>query len=215
MLRSIWLSHPQVPCWIDYNGVLAPTPGATAKHVRDVSKDVSEDSIVGIMHHHGNIVPETPAWVASWRELRGMCDKVITLTRSNSIRRYLSTRIAQREEASGQDANRNSAKPRETPPEPLDIAIDDFLRWRDLSSRATYCVQCLVRPYYSVTYDQLVTDWDATMLGICGYLELDWDGRTPLTYRQETRPLEAIIGNWDRLSQGDQTFLRQEDERGL
>lgn len=213
MIRSALMHHPEVN-WLDYHGTLT-SPGALPNYYRSWYSRCPGASIA--MHHFGETYPSGEVWVQHWRELGEMHDRILVVTRPNHLRRYLSTEIAKYiDKIAGEvNPNRNSSQPRTAPPPRLPIDLRRYHHWRDNVIRTTGAITRILRPGLSVTYDQLCSNWSATLRLIYQYFGITWNNPEVRTYKQETRPIEKIIANWDDLSAQSRRLLLEEDSRGL
>lgn len=216
MLRSVLMHHPEVRWCHDYMGDAAPFPGHVGKRLAEwyTALDTDPDGGVAYAIHHFRYPPYTEAWIDNWAGLRRIHDRVVVLTRPNALARFLSERVANVTERLGLESNRNCSRPRTETPLQVHLRIEAFLRFRHDAMQSTAAVERMMYPCLSVAYDDLVYRWTPTMQIIYEFLGLSWNHPMPGTFKQESRPLSAIVRNWDRFTEEERRFLEREYAKG-
>ena len=203
MFRGAFRNHPDVFSFADYCSDLVTVRGGLTQFLTELYSKMPADSTSGAFTHFGELrrhsKTEKRGWIPEdWRSLRKIHSHVIALTRRSSLRRYLSLELALKK---GLGATWSCDTLRNSDPPPITLDLNKFLAWHQRAKRIRQDISKLLEPYYSVVYEELVSDWLGTMRGIYDYLGLQWDNPKILPFQQETRPLEAIVENWPLISQ--------------
>jgi LPS sulfotransferase NodH len=153
-------------------------------------------------------VPSEPRWADAWESLRALEDlRVIYLWRQDRLAQYASLLVAQKTGvyhpyASDADVLRPENRPTVT----IDPgALQAWVRQRD-ELFATRRQQLSGKHALEVQYEQLVNDWDKTMLGIQHFLRVDTVPLSPAKQKQETRPLRDVVANYTQLVSEQKLF---------
>ena len=139
-----------------------------------------------------------------------MHDRIITLTRPNSLRRFLSTQLLnlRGEQDWASDHVRSEV------PALIQLNLQQYREWVLKEQKIVDAILPFLRPYHAITYDQLVDNWVSTLGSIYTYLELTWNDPIVSTFRQETRAIDQIV-DWEYLTEPQRQFLLIEDQKGL
>lgn len=196
MVRGALKDHPEVCKWFDYiwKPQVVPTrPGELPTFLETAYKTYPDSTVVGTMTHCGGLemAKKPTAWADHWQRLYELHDKRVLIVRRNSLRRFVSVKIAQARNAW------SSASPRRRHPAPLTLDLAEYLAWAAGTQRYTNQVRQALAPCHEVAYADLCTNWTATMRGVYDYLGLTWNDPQPTTFQQETRPIRDILSNYD------------------
>ena len=198
MLRGVFKTHSDIVGFADYRNDLVGAKGGLVGFLTNLYSGVPAESIFGAFTHFGEVRRrsqiEMSGWIKEdWKSLGEIHDHVITLTRRCILRRYLSLELARKKN----DPNWSCDTPRNSNPPPLDFSLDEFLGWHHKTKQLKQEISKLLKPNYSIVYEDLVNDWVGTMRGVYDHLGLQWDNPRASSFQQETRPLEDIVKDWD------------------
>jgi len=193
-----------------FNSDLAFKPFALYIPLQDFFADHEETVVV---HNHLiEVEPDTDDWVRSWHELRSLFDRVIVLTRRNQVKQFLSKVVSEfRDSIDGPSLDHWNCRERRPTDPTILFDFDHYKHFREHLRSSTLQILNLVYPYYPITYDDLVSDWESTMQGIYKYLGFEWDDPKPTTFKQEYRDIQQIISNWQNLPDDQKLQLIADD----
>jgi len=217
MIRSILKDNPYIHHWWDYNGALEGVPGRVTEALKKVINGLPQDHNFAAMTHIGPItsldLDGVKAWKDHWSQLLGLFNRVIFLERKGKLAQYCSLQIANRDYQSTEYSKWDSSKPREYTPDPIHVDVSSFLEWCENIFQAWVRIKETLIPvkdptgYLHLYYEDLWSKWEWNMVQIykllkpfcVGSYATEWLGLRPLTFLQETRPLQAAIENWEEV----------------
>lgn len=129
-----------------------------------------------------------------WSMVRDHHDRWICLHRENLLRRFLSHKVGVVLKSY------RVSKPRKKDPGSVVLPIQELLEFIGNTQILREKIDVYFPERLVLTYEQLVTDWNATILQVQEYLNLPLISVKPITYLQEKRPLREAIQNYDEVA---------------
>lgn len=143
---------------------------------------------------------QQPDWAGFWDELRAWKEvRVLFLERRDRLAQYASLCIAQQTGKFHPPPGDPTLRPENRPR--LHIDPQAFRSWADERQqlRARRKAQLQGVPLLDLAYEELAANWDATLQAIQQFLCVEARTLRPAKERQEQRPLELVIANYDEL----------------
>ena len=194
MIRSVLRVHPSVTMWYDFHADLVGHPGALPAFLEAEYTKYSQESCVGgFTHFIGVDINENyETWEDNWAHFNRLQDRVIVVTRTNTLSRYLSILIAESTNKWDCDSPRTSNQR-------IELNLQAYLEHLEFFRRNDRKIMGWIYPYLAVTYEELVNDWDCTIRKVYDYVGLEWNDPKPTTHKQEVRSVKDIVSNWDQI----------------
>ncbi len=130
---------------------------------------------------------------AFWKKVSKRTDFQICLHRENLLRKFLSQKVGV------VLRSYHVHKARTKDPGPIRIPVQELLEFIGTTKRLQEQINLYFPNRLTVTYEELDTKWNETITRIQEYIKLPPTNIQPVTVKQENRPLQEAIENYDEL----------------